>query len=138
MKRIYLHIGNVPKEFINDNNFLWLNDNQHPTLLLNDVIKSLIEGQEVFVTNNNFVLAYFTCLLQASRLNCLHINERYKTVIDSVDIIQYELDGTCNVLPRYKDWMPTDDNVCNNAVADSNDWYSDLLDFKQKLDNKKL
>lgn len=135
MKKIFIHIGNVTEKYVIDKS-LWLNDNQHPTLLLNDVIKRLEEGQIEFVTNNNAILSYFTCLLQASRLDA-QIRQEYKTKIDSVDIIQYELNGTCNVLSKYNDWMPTDDNVCNNAVADFNEWYSDLLDFEQELNNKK-
>lgn len=132
MKHILLHIGNVTKKDIPSQEF-WLNDNQHPTLLIADVIVRLKSGQETFVTNNTGVLSYFTCLLQACRLNCMHIRPEYKTFIDSVDIIQYELDGTCATLSKYKDWMPTDENVCNVALCEFNDWYSHLLDYEDSI-----
>ena len=56
-----------------------------------------------------------------------------KSAIDIAQLYIYELttEGTSNILKRVND-MPTDDNLLNNLLGETNDLYNDLLDIEEQ------
>lgn len=53
-----------------------------------------------------------------------------------VTIYQVNEDGTFSMLPKY-DEMPSDDNMLNNMLEESNEQFNQLLDIEEECQNTK-
>ena len=53
-----------------------------------------------------------------------------------VTIYQVNEDGTVSMLPKY-DEMPSDDNMLNNMLEESNEQFNQLLDIEEECQNTK-
>jgi hypothetical protein len=60
------------------------------------------------------------------------------SMVDGSKVIIYQVneDGTVSMLPKY-DEMPSDDNMLNNMLEESNEQFNQLLDIEEECQNTK-
>lgn len=109
----------------------WLNDNQHPKRLIEDVVERLGDGQTTFVTNSIHVLGFFANLVKATHLNANHTHVEYRYRVREVELIEHRLDGEIVTLPGFNG-LPTDENLVNKCITTLNERFAKLLEFEQK------
>lgn len=131
--QVQIHIGNVPLSAFPIS--CWLNDNQHPKHLIEDVVERLFNGQKTFVTNSLHVLGFFASLVKATQLNANHTRVEYRYRVREVELIEHRLDGEIVTLPDFNG-LPTDENLVNKFIATLNERFAKLLEFEQKHTSK--
>lgn len=102
--------------------------------------------QLVITTHSPYIINYIALAIKAN-----NISKKYSTAMpelekvvptdsmvdgSKVTIYQVNEDGTVSMLPKY-DEMPSDDNMLNNMLEESNEQFNQLLDIEEECQNTK-
>lgn len=102
--------------------------------------------QLVITTHSPYIINYIALAIKA-----YNISKKYSTAMPELDkvvptdsmvdgskvtIYQVNEDGTVSMLPKY-DEMPSDDNMLNNMLEESNEQFNQLLDIEEECQNTK-
>lgn len=102
--------------------------------------------QLVITTHSPYIINYIALAIKA-----YNISKKYSSAMPELDkvvptdsmvdgskvtIYQVNEDGTVSMLPKY-DEMPSDDNMLNNMLEESNEQFNQLLDIEEECQNTK-
>lgn len=127
--------------------------NQYPTSQ-REVLYQLIalhkgeNDQLVITTHSPYIINYLALAIKARSISKVyrsaHVLSKLSSIvppdamIDGQDVTVFQVndDGTVSQLPKY-DEMPSDDNLLNNLLEESNDMFNQLLDIEEECQNIK-
>ena len=125
--------------------------NQYPTSQ-REVLYRLIalhkgeNDQLVITTHSPYIINYLALAIKAYNISkkCetqpTELNKvvQENSMIDGRDVTVYQVheNGTVSLLPKYDD-MPSDDNLLNNLLEESNKQFNQLLDIEEECRNTK-
>lgn len=127
--QVQIHIGDVPLSAFPMS--CWLNDNQHPKRLIQNIVERLGNGQTTFISNSIHALGFFANLVKATQLNANHTRIEYHYRVREVELIEHRLDGEMVKLSGFNG-LPTDENLVNKFITTLNEQFSKLLEFEQQ------
>jgi predicted ATPase len=115
--------------------------------VLFDLLKynnSRVENHLIMTTHSPYLIMYLSLAIMANDLSSHNISKNFMDKINKIvpqnshlkssDLIIYEMneDGIPKILGDYKG-LPTDENLLNMQLAETNDFFSQLLEIEDQL-----